>query len=122
MDPLQGESYLSLATFRKTGKSVETPVWFAEMGGKYYVFTLAESGKMKRLRNSTKARVAPCGARGKVHGAWIDAEARILSDTGVIKKAHQAIRRKYHVRMWITDALSTLSGRIKRRAWLEIET
>lgn len=121
MDPLRGEKYLSLATFRNTGKVVATPVWFVEKGDKYYVFTLADSGKMKRLRNSSKARVAACNGRGDVHGEWIDATAKILSDTEAIKEAHRAIRRKYHILMWTADVLSTLAGRIRKRAWIEIE-
>jgi hypothetical protein len=33
---LQGQKYVSLATFRRTGQEVRTPVWFAEQAGKLY--------------------------------------------------------------------------------------
>ena len=75
MDPFTGEEYVSLATFRKTGKAVETPVWFAAMDGGYYVYSGSRTGKVKRLRNSPRARIAACGSRGEIHGAWLEAEA-----------------------------------------------
>jgi len=60
--------YLTLATFRRTGAEVRTPVWFAAVAGKLYVFTAGESGKVKRLRGSSRARVAPSDMRGGVRG------------------------------------------------------
>ena len=62
--------YLTLATFRRTGAEVRTPVWFAAVAGKLYVFTAGESGKVKRLRGSSRARVAPSDMRGRVRGEW----------------------------------------------------
>jgi len=50
---------LSLATFRKSGAEVATPVWFAASDGNLYVFTAGDSGKVKRLRHTARARVAP---------------------------------------------------------------
>ena len=44
-DPLADEKYISLATFRKTGKSVETPIWFAHAGGSYFAFSANSAGK-----------------------------------------------------------------------------
>ena len=39
--PLQGQKYISLATFRRNGQEVRTPVWFAEQAGKLYLVRLA---------------------------------------------------------------------------------
>ena len=33
---LENENYLSLATFRRDGRAVETPIWFAPEGVKLY--------------------------------------------------------------------------------------
>jgi hypothetical protein len=52
-------NYINLTTFRKIGQEVPTPVWFAEMDGKLYVFTGAQTGKAKRIRANGRARVAP---------------------------------------------------------------
>ncbi len=49
---VQGQKYISLTTFRKSGKPVATPVWFVEKEGKICVWTQLHSGKMKRLRNN----------------------------------------------------------------------
>ena len=48
-----------------------------------------DSGKVKRLRNSSRARIAPCDARGNVKGEWRDATARIVDDAALIERAHQ---------------------------------
>ena len=65
---LERHRYMSLATFRRSGAEVATPVWFAAADGKLYVFTAEQSGKVKRLRHSSRARVAPSDARGRVLG------------------------------------------------------
>jgi PPOX class probable F420-dependent enzyme len=75
---IRDSKYISLATRRRDGREVLTPVWFAEQAGKLYVMTRSDSGKYKRIRNFPEVRVAPCTARGKVTGAWIEANARVL--------------------------------------------
>ena len=117
---LERETYLSLATYRRDGRSVETPVWFATEGASLWVFTARDAGKVKRLRNSPRARVAACDARGKVHGAWQDAKAFIVDDPARIARANTLLRTKYGWLMWITDLFSRLSGRYDKRAYLEV--
>lgn len=90
----RGEKYISLATFRRNGQEVRTPVWFAGQAGKLYVMTRSDSGKYKRIRNNPRVRLAPCTARGRVTGAWIQAHARIL-DREEEGMARQALARKY---------------------------
>lgn len=111
---------MSLATFRRSGAEVRTPVWFAAADGRLYVFTAKESGKVKRLAHSSQARVAPSDARGRLRGEWCQASARILSEPRSIDLARAALRAKYGWQMRLTDLFSRLSGRINRRAWLEI--
>ncbi len=81
---LQNRKYVNVETFRKNGQGVRTPVWFAgepENGApeKLYVYSTADSGKAKRLRNNGRARVAPCDVRGKLLGDWAEARAEIVS-------------------------------------------
>ena len=92
--PVQGQKYISLTTFRKTGAGVATPVWFGEEGGKLYVMTRSDMGKAKRIRNNPQVRVAPCTIRGRVTGPEFDAKARILQPQEHAR-ARQAINRKY---------------------------
>ena len=117
---LDRHRYMSLATFRRSGAEVATPVWFAADDGRLYVFSAEQAGKVKRLRNSPRARVAPSDARGRVRGAWLDASARILTESASIDLARAAFRRKYGWQMVVTDFFSRLAGRIHHRAWLEI--
>jgi uncharacterized protein len=121
LESLDGQSYLSLATFRRSGAEVRTPVWFAALDGKLVVFTEGTSGKVKRLRNDSRVRIARCDVRGRIRGDWIDGTGRIASDPGFVARAYQALRQKYGWQMWIADWASWLSGRIEGRAILEIE-
>ncbi len=80
----QGHKYLNLETFRKNGQGVRTPVWFAAdpAGGvpqTLYVYSTADSGKAKRIRNHSRVRVAPCDARGNLRGDWIETRAEIVT-------------------------------------------
>lgn len=118
---LDRERYISLATFRRDGRAVATPVWFARHDGRLYVFTAADSGKVKRLRNGSRIRVAPCDVRGRVRGAWIEGEGARVRDPAVEAAAYAALLRKYGWQMRLTNALSRLSGRIGNRAVLELE-
>jgi PPOX class probable F420-dependent enzyme len=112
---------LCLATFRRDGTDVRTPVWFAAADGRLYVFTAGEAGKVKRLRQSPRARAAASDMRGAVRGPWRDATARLVSDPSSIERARAALCAKYGGQMWLADLLSRLTGRYQRRAWIEIE-
>jgi PPOX class probable F420-dependent enzyme len=118
---LERHRYMSLATFRRSGAEVATPVWFAAADGRFYVFTGRESGKVKRLRHTSRVRVAPSDARGRVLGAWQDASAHIVTEPRSIEEAHAALRSKYGWQMRVGDLFSRLTGRINQRAWLEIQ-
>ncbi len=47
---IRGQKYISLATFRKNGDAIPTPVWFGEKDDKLYLMTRSDSGKYKRYR------------------------------------------------------------------------
>jgi uncharacterized protein len=115
------ERYVSLATFRRDGTQVKTPVWFAVIDGRLYVVSAGDAGKVKRLRHSSRALVAPSDARGGVRGAWRDAAARIVSDPIVIERAHAALLAKYGWQARLLNIVSRLAGRIRNRAWIEVE-
>jgi len=118
---LDRHRYVALATFRRSGAEVRTPVWFAPMDGKIYLFTAGDSGKVKRLRHSSRARVAASDVRGNVRGQWWDAHARIVTEPRVIERAHAAMRAKYGWQARLGDLFSRLTGRLPRRAWIEVE-
>ena len=115
---LKKARYLNIATFRKNGNAVETPVWFAEEDDCFYIFSAGDAGKVKRLRNSPRSRVAACTATGRVTGDWVDTEADILQTEEDERRALEALRRKYGWQMWLTDLLSSVSGKMKKRAYI----
>jgi PPOX class probable F420-dependent enzyme len=92
---LTNQQYLNLETFRKSGLSVKTPVWFVQDGDLLYVRTVANSGKVKRIRNNGQVNVAPCKTDGTVLGDWIAAQAREVKDAGVDQNVNRLLDRKY---------------------------
>lgn len=117
---LARERYVSLATLRRDGTEVRTPIWFAVAGDGLWVVTGGDSGKVKRLRRDSRVRVAPCDARGIVHGPWREGTARIVQNPREVADAHAMLRAKYGWQVTLLDLFSRLSGRAKRRVWLEV--
>jgi PPOX class probable F420-dependent enzyme len=118
---LQGHKYINLETFRKNGQSVRTPVWFAgepQQGApeKLYVYSTADSGKAKRIRNNPHVRVAPCDVRGKLLGDWIDARAEIVTGEEA-QHGMQLLNKKYFPWKQLLDLFSFFS-RNKRVVFL----
>lgn len=114
--------YLSLETFRKTGVGVRTPIWFAEDPAQpttFYVYTLPDSGKVKRIRNNPRVRIAPCNMRGDLRGAWVDAHVRICVDDEVAKG--QSLLRQKYVAKRILDFFSRMRGRVQCVLAIEID-
>src|SRR5687768_15393758 len=112
---------MNLATFRKSGAEVKTPVWFAAAEGKLYCFSAANAGKLKRLRNSPKARIAPCDVRGNVLGAWRDTQARIVHDKALIERVYGAFGKKYGWQIAFFNFGARLVGRFHKRIFIEVD-
>ena len=111
----QDASYISLETFKRNGDGVKTPVWCAPVGDEIAVFTEGSAFKVKRLGRDPKVRVARCDVRGKILGSWHQGTGRVVVSAKEEKSAYEALHKKYGWIMWLTDVMSTLSGRIKRR-------
>lgn len=102
------EKYLNLETFRKSGQGVPTPVWFVRDGSALYVNTERTSGKVKRIRNNPRVRIAPCDARGGLRGDWVEATAAVVEDSSVDQRVSELANKKYG----ITKKLFDLMGRV----------
>ena len=89
------ERYVSLATFRRNGAEVRTPVWIAGSDARYYVFSEGDAGKVKRVRATHRVRLAACNVRGTVSSEWLDGGGRIVTDPVTIEYAYRALRAKY---------------------------
>jgi PPOX class probable F420-dependent enzyme len=110
LTPFAHEKYLNLETYRKTGTPVATPVWFAEAHGMLYIYSRADAGKVKRIRQNPTVRIVPCDARGHPKGAWVEAKARILDARGAVR-GHTLLNQKYGWMKRIGDAFSWLRRR-----------
>ena len=119
-EKLEKANYLSLATFRKSGVAVETPVWFADEGGVFYIFSAGNAGKIKRLKNSPRCTIAACTMSGRVTGDRVEAQGRVLTEADDIAAALAALRRKYGWQMMITNIMSRLSGKMSQRAYIAV--
>jgi uncharacterized protein len=102
------QKYINLQTFKKDGTAVATPLWFAERGDELVFYTSADSGKVKRLRNNPRVRIAICDARGKLKGEWVEGEARLL-DAAESVKANRLITEKYGLIKRVMDFFTRLS-------------
>ena len=118
---LQGRKYLNIESFRKNGQGVRTPVWFAGEPAdgapeKLHVYSTADSGKAKRIRNNARVRVAPSDVRGKLLGEWIEARAEIVTETEA-EHGMQLLNKKYFPWKQLLDFFSLFS-RNKRIVFL----
>ncbi|NWF79941.1 MAG: PPOX class F420-dependent oxidoreductase [Chloroflexi bacterium] len=108
---LQGHTYISLTTFRKSGEGVATPVWFANDGDRLFIVTPQNSGKVKRIRNNPRVTLAPSDAQGKVSpGAPLIAGMASIVPMEVGGRGDRALRSKYG---WMYRAFAWL-WRIRR--------
>jgi PPOX class probable F420-dependent enzyme len=118
----QNTKYISLESFRKTGVGVRTPVWFAAdpaMPDCFYIYSLPDSGKVKRIRNNPHVRIAPCDIRGNLRGAWVEAAARICSGEEV-QKGQELLRKKYGWMKILGDFFSRMRGRTQAILAVEV--
>jgi PPOX class probable F420-dependent enzyme len=109
IDDLAAGKYISLATYKKDGTRVATPVWVTREGDDLYVITEAASGKAKRLRNSPRAQVAPCDMRGTVTGETVDAQALLLDEQGT-KEVLARVDAKYGLMAKVFGLRGKLAG------------
>ncbi len=93
-DAFHGHKYCLLVTFRRSGEPVPTPVWFGLADGKLYVLSEVSAGKVKRIRNDSHVRVAPCSVRGKPLGSTVEGTAQILPPSEA-PRAEAAIGANY---------------------------
>ncbi len=113
---LKGAKYINLTTFRKNGSGVTTPVWFAELDGHIAVYTVDNSGKVKRIRNNAQVELGACDVRGNLRGPKLQGTAYIVP-TAQAHRLEAMLNRKYPLKR-----LFNLFVRIRRtpRAYLEI--
>jgi PPOX class probable F420-dependent enzyme len=98
---LAAAQYVSLASYRRDGTPVSTPIWVVGYGSGLAVWTVRTSFKVTRIRNNPAVTVAPCKFRGELLGPEVPGRATIMSDeeTATLRKV---MARKYGVTGWLT--------------------
>ena len=109
LDRLSAEKYILLTTFRKDGRAVPTPVWAVRDGDALAVWTVSDSGKVKRIRRSGDVTVAPCDVRGRPHGPAVPAHASLYDPAGT-RRVRDLLKKKYR----LLGRLSLLGSRLRR--------
>ena len=112
------ENYISIETFKKNGQGVQTPVWFVLHANAFYIYTEAESWKVKRIRNNPRVRVAACNVRGSIKGPWLEATASLIEGDERLA-ADALLDRKYFLKK-IFNFLTKINRH--KRAMIKIET
>lgn len=106
---LEDEKYINLETYRKDNSPVKTPVWFVIDGEKMYVITRESTGKVKRLANNPKVKLAACSFSGKIHGDWFSGTASPIEG----KESENAVRlrkKKYGFKALLAGFMTKAKG------------
>ena len=110
------QHYINLSTKKRDGSFVNTPVWFAHADPlTLYVYSVQNSGKVKRIRNFRRVRVANCSVTDKLRGAWVSGDALLVNKNMEIEAAFSLLRKKYGYRFFIADICSKIVGNYHRR-------
>lgn len=110
LESFKKHQYINVETFRKNGAGVKTPVWFAMDKDTLVVRTESSSGKMKRIRNNPKLRIAPCDSRGGVLGEWVEAHAEIIENDAENIRIDQLVTIKYGLIKRFFDLMHKFRG------------
>ena len=88
------EEFLSLETYRKNGETIKSPMWFAQDNDALYLWTMADTSKVKRIRNNPHVNIAPCKRMGAVTGEWMTAHATIDDSPIVVAQVEAMLLKK----------------------------
>src|SRR6478609_8228553 len=109
LDALGSGKYLLITSYRKNGTGVPTPVWVVRDGDALGAWTVADSWKVKRIRNRSDVLVGPCDVRGNPTGEQVPATAEIVDPT-TTARYRGMIARKYG----ILGRLTLFGSRLRR--------
>jgi uncharacterized protein len=91
------QRFVSLTTFKRNGEGVPAPMWIGRDGADLFVWTPADSWKVKRVRNNSRVLLAPSTRFGKVRDGVspVEGTAQVVIDPVTVERLQGEIRRKY---------------------------
>jgi hypothetical protein len=105
------QKYINLETYRKDQTPVKTPVWFIIENDQIHIITKETTGKVKRLRNNSNARIAICSMRGDVKSDWIDVNAKKIVDERDVEKIVKLRKKKYGFSVRLISMFTSQKGK-----------
>jgi PPOX class probable F420-dependent enzyme len=111
---LADEKYVALTTYRRSGEPVSTPVWVVQISdGRLGIWTAADSGKVKRLRNDSRVTAQASDLRGRVRAGTtpLNGTAEEVRSGRWYDEVHRRLDEKYGLLARATK----LAGRLRRR-------
>ena len=120
-NPWHSHQYLSLASKKRNGDWVETPVWFAQDTLRVmYCVSSKNAWKIKRINRFPEVRITPCTVRGAFTGSTQHAVAHVLTEPAQINHAYTVLLHKYRWQMRLLNIIATMVGTKKNRAFIKI--
>jgi len=109
VDTLGAAPYVLVTSYRKDGRAVPTPVWVVRDGDAIAIWTVHDSGKVKRIRRDGTVLVGPCDLRGRLTGEEVPGQAVILTppESARIK---ELLKQKYG----LTGRITLWGSKIRR--------
>ncbi len=121
---LGGQRFVSLTTFKRNGEGVHAPMWIGRDGAELFVWTPADSWKVKRVRNNPRVLLAPSSRFGKVRDGVVPVEgtAQVVTDPATVDRLQGEIRSKYGLQYYLVTLVEKIAagGRPKPRVILRI--
>ncbi len=95
LEQFTDQKYISLETYKKDQTPIKTPVWFVIDNEQIYITTKETTGKVKRLRNNSNARIAICSMKGDVKSNWVNVGVKKILDDDNVEKIVKLRKKKY---------------------------
>lgn len=110
---LGDEKFVSLTTFRTSGKPVPTTVWVGRDGDSLVVTTPSGSGKVKRLRKDERIELRPSTRRGDVDDSAtaVAGVAEVVEGPAAMNRLHEVMGAKYGLEYKLVMGLEKLLKR-----------
>ena len=114
---LGASDFIQLTTFRRSGEGVPTPVWVVPDAASLAVFTPAGTGKLTRLRRTSRVTVAECSRRGRVPEGVVPVEARATTtaDPTEVDRVTRMLAHKYGLQFRVFMLVEKVLARGGRR-------
>ncbi len=116
-DQFVNQQYVNLETFRTNGEGVRTPVWFVREGDTIYIWTEAESWKVKRIRRNRNIRISPCKSMGEPTGRWVHGNAESNESPEAQQNVRNLMRKKYGLAFRFFE----LAGKFKKKQYTTLQ-